>query len=91
MAPHCQVLLVVGGDPDGENLISKLTSKEMSDILNLPTPTIRPQQVPNSQMVMHLHAGKGWPLGEWQIGYPYVPAHIIQGPIPNHPSPRPVQ
>lgn len=40
MAPHPQVLVVVGGDQDGENLISKLTHKKTCDILNLPTPII---------------------------------------------------
>lgn len=86
MAPHPQVLAMVGKDWDNENLISKLTPKEASDILNLPTPTIRSQQVTNIKVVMHHHANKGQPPGEWQTGYPYIPAYINQGHIPNHPS-----
>ena len=58
-APHPQIMAPMDRNRDSKNPISKLTTKEMNDILSPPTPTIGSDQITNLQVVIHLHADIG--------------------------------
>ena len=76
MALHPQILTMMNRNQNNENPINEQIIKKIGDILCSPTSIIGSEQVTNLQIVIHLDANVGPPMGERQTENSGIVAHI---------------